>query len=262
MTLPTSGAISLSHFSTEMKQASTFSASLSWIKANTKAGQESNSISGYYGKTWYQKNNGGAADTRPWLQSDCNCACACACDCNYNCTCFLEGSLVLMADGSSRPIETVRIGDKVQGGGGYINTVLALDRPRLGPRPMYRINGEHETTNEHAHFGPGGIYAIDPKAFAAERQHPQEVILEDGRRALWDVPYLNPDLVTMLAVGTVLSTVAEDKAVWSLERFNLPPSTQLFHLVLDGSRTYFVNGYLVSGWAGGPFDYSTWSHKC
>ena len=122
MTLPASGQISLSTFSTEMGQAATFSISLAWIQGNTKAGQQpaTENMGGYYGKAWYQRNadgncnNGNCTsncncgniqcnnctisgavncancDTRAWLQNNCNCACTYNCNTaatSYNCDC-------------------------------------------------------------------------------------------------------------------------------------------------------------------------------
>lgn len=121
MTLPSSGPISMSWFSLEMGQASTFSNSMSWINARAKAA--SNSMSGHYGKAWYQRNvdgncnNGNCTsncncgniqcrncyiagvvncancDTQAWLQGNCNCACTYNCTVgpvSYNCNCACE----------------------------------------------------------------------------------------------------------------------------------------------------------------------------
>lgn len=124
MPLPTSGTITMSQFSTEMGQASTFSNSMSWINARAKV--TNNAMAGHYGKAWYQKNNAGNCnngnctancncgniqctncvitggvncvncDATTFLQANCNCACTyncsagavsynCDCDCNCNC---------------------------------------------------------------------------------------------------------------------------------------------------------------------------------
>lgn len=122
MTLPASGTISMSQFSTEMGQSSTYSASLQWVYDNTKSTQRPspNNMGGYYNKAWYQKTNDGNCnngnctsncncgniqctncyisgnvncvncDSRNWLQNNCNCACTYNCNygpVSYNCDC-------------------------------------------------------------------------------------------------------------------------------------------------------------------------------
>jgi len=109
MTLPASGTISLSNFSTEIGNPSNAAMDMNWIYANTKSGQQAYNLANYYSKAWYQRNadgncnNGNCAcncncgdlncnncgqapincancDTRAWFQNNCNCACT------YNCT--------------------------------------------------------------------------------------------------------------------------------------------------------------------------------
>lgn len=118
MPLPSSGSISFANVRAET--GDTGDTSMSWISDNTKAGQRSNSLSGYYGKAWYQRNADGNCnngncncasncgnincyncyssqcincancDARAWLQNNCNCACTYNCNANlvsFNCNC-------------------------------------------------------------------------------------------------------------------------------------------------------------------------------
>lgn len=65
--------------------------------------------------------------------------------------CHAKGELILMADGTSKPVELINGGDRVMGGDGTPRTVLA---PRWGEDAMYeldirnrgtlRVNGEHK----------------------------------------------------------------------------------------------------------------------
>ncbi|MGW5718760.1 hypothetical protein ACWEVP_21495 [Amycolatopsis sp. NPDC003865] len=55
-------------------------------------------------------------------------------------SCLGAGTGVLMADGSVRPIEDVRIGDEVRSGAG-IGTVVLAERPARGGRALYSVNG-------------------------------------------------------------------------------------------------------------------------
>lgn len=65
--------------------------------------------------------------------------------------CHAKGELILMADGTSKPVELINGGDRVMGGDGTPRTVLA---PRWGEDAMYeldirnrgtlKVNGEHK----------------------------------------------------------------------------------------------------------------------
>ena len=48
----------------------------------------------------------------------------------YAKSCFAAGTLVRMADGSLRPIESIKAGDRVLGAGGRANRVMGIERPR------------------------------------------------------------------------------------------------------------------------------------
>lgn len=127
MTLPASGAITLANFNTERGVAAATNTDLAWVYSNTKSGQQSYSMSGYYSKAWYQRNadgncnNGNCTvsgsncatgefqcvncyisgtvncancDSRSWFQNNCNCACTYNCtqaQWRYNCNCACGG---------------------------------------------------------------------------------------------------------------------------------------------------------------------------
>ena len=125
MALPASGQIDLSQVSIEVGQASTYSASLDWVRTITK--DAVTNMDSLHGRSFYQSsmdgncNNGNCAssvgggnincvncslttvncancDAQSWLQAGTNCACTYNCDqhtdqayncnCNCNCACF------------------------------------------------------------------------------------------------------------------------------------------------------------------------------
>lgn len=120
MTLPAGPTITLNDFRAEIGSSSAID--LSWIYSNTKSGQQSYSMSGYYSKAWYQRNadgncnNGNCTnncncgnlncvncfitgavncancDARAWFQSNCNCACT------YNCSVCSQASYDCVSD--------------------------------------------------------------------------------------------------------------------------------------------------------------------
>lgn len=178
--------------------------------------------------------------------------------------CFLAGSTVAMADGTSKAIESVAIGEKVVGAFGEINTVLALHRPFLGPAVMLRINGEHSTSAHHPHIGADRkIYSFNPKIVENalnNRKYP--VINAEGKTVLRDFTGLSKGRLQKLVLGVELKTLGGSKTVMELKEYRLPPTTQLYNLVLDGSHTYHVDGYAVTGWPReDDFDYDTWTPR-
>lgn len=110
-------------------------------------------------------------DTQKWLQNNCNCNPTYNCtlstnvlyDCNCNCdcggggsTCFPAGSLVLMADGSIRLIETIQAGEFVMGADGNPAEVVYLHISELATRKMFAFAEDgHEWSDEHLHWTLG-----------------------------------------------------------------------------------------------------------
>jgi hypothetical protein len=178
--------------------------------------------------------------------------------------CFLAGSLVAMADGSSKPIEEVQIGDIVIGAFGKHNPVLALHRPLLGKNRMCKINNEHSTSSHHPHI------SVDKKFYCAHpavasgatygREH--EVIVEDNKKEMRMLHGLAPERIQELHVGVELKTIEGSRKVNEFDIYEMPEDTQLYNLVIGGSHTYHVDGYAVTGWPReDDFDYDTWSPK-
>lgn len=175
--------------------------------------------------------------------------------------CFLAGSLVTMADGSSKAIEYVSVGDAVMGAFGEINRVVALHRPLLGTAGMICINNEHNSTAHHPHisidkkFYCNDISAVENGTYGKEH----DVIDELGRVVKRYLHGLNPGRVQKYVQGIYLQTIHGGKCLESLTSYNLPADTQLYNLVVDGSHTYCVDGYAVTGWPReDDFDYDNW----
>lgn len=90
MTTPASGALSLSHIAVEVGWSATASVSMAWVFDNTKSGQQSRSLSGYYSKAWYQRNVDGNCNNGNCPNCNCNCGGNCTnCDPSpgFNCNC-------------------------------------------------------------------------------------------------------------------------------------------------------------------------------
>lgn len=178
--------------------------------------------------------------------------------------CFLSGSLVHIADGTTKPIEDVQVNDSVIGAFGEINKVMALHRPLLGSAEMCKINDEHSTTNHHPHVSVDKkFYCGNPELVSNSTYgHKHKVIDEHGNVVERMLDGLNKERIQKLHTGVNLKTIEGSRITNSIEIFSMPEDTQLYNLVVDGSHTYHVDGYAVTGWPSeNDFDYDNWSRK-
>lgn len=178
--------------------------------------------------------------------------------------CFLAGSQVAMADGTFKVIEDVKVGDMVLGAFGESNQVLALHRPLLGSNQMACINGEHKTSAHHPHIGAGKEFycAANLPTMKSAYGTQQPVIDGEGNTVLRTLVGVEPERLQTMSVGVDLKTLGGSKKVRMIEIVYYPSDTQLYNLVVDGSHTYHVEGYAVTGWPDHTdFDYTTWCAK-
>jgi len=178
--------------------------------------------------------------------------------------CFLEGSMVHMADGTTKAIEDVRVHDCVIGAFGEINTVLFLHRPRLGTASMCCINHEHHTTTHHPHVMTNRQFCChDPETVSTLTYgHTHTVIDEHGHEVDQMLYGLVKERIHTLQEGMALKTIHGSKIVETMDVYSMPEETQLYNLVVSGSHTYHVDGYAVTGWPReDDFNYDTWSRR-
>jgi hypothetical protein len=179
--------------------------------------------------------------------------------------CFLAGAQVAIADGSFKAIETVAVGDQVRGAFGEINTVTGLHRPLLGAGCIANINNEHKTTTHHPHVAADKkIYCMNPRiinSFTYGKKH--KVIIDNVGNTENRVMYgLHPARILKLEVGVELQTLTGARRVDTLETIKMSPFTQVYHLAVDGSHTFMVDGYAVTGWPReDDFDYDAWVRR-
>ena len=175
--------------------------------------------------------------------------------------CFLAGSPVSLADGSIKPIEEVAIGDLVVGAFGEINTVIALQHTYVGSSTMYKINGEHDTTDHHPHVSPDKqFYTPEPAIIDGDVYGKSHAVIGPDGPTTMKLHGLAKGRVQTLKLGQPLKTIEGSRVVNTLEAYNLPPETPLYNLVVGGSHTYHVNGYAVTGWPReDDFDYDAWA---
>lgn len=181
---------------------------------------------------------------------------------DYGPTCFPPQTPVLRADGTWVRIDAVKPGDRLRGGRGEVNTVIALDRSLLTERPLWLINGHHRTTAEHRHLTTRGWASLDPVATHAEHLQFYPVILGDGSVVKRQLVKFTRTPVHRLQLGDVLIRAdgTEEPIVTLEAEWHHDPMTVVHSLVMDGSHTFIASGFVVSGWArDDDFDYDSWT---
>jgi len=176
--------------------------------------------------------------------------------------CFLAGTQVQLADGTTKVIENVCVEDYVLGAFAEIKQVLALHRPLLGTALMCTINGEHHTTNHHPHVSVDGKFYCGNPAVVSNKTygHMHKVIDAEGNLVDRMLHGLKSERIQQLCVGIELKTVDGHRVTRTLETYSMPEDTQLYNLVISGSHTYHVDGYAVTGWPReDDFNYDNWT---
>jgi hypothetical protein len=174
--------------------------------------------------------------------------------------CFLAGTPVHMSDGTTKAIEEVLVGDIVVGAFGEANPVIALQRVFLGNGKMYKINGEHDTTDHHPHISADRtFYTPEPSVIDGEVYGKTFPVIGPAGPVMRRLHGLTKGRVQKMELGVELKTIDGKRVVQSMESYSLPFQTPLYNLVVGGSHTYHANGYAVTGWPReDDFDYEAW----
>ena len=178
--------------------------------------------------------------------------------------CFPAGTKVHIADGSTKNIEDVRVGDLVIGAFGEHNPVLALQHVLVGNSKMYKINDEHVTTDHHPHVSlDKKFYTMDIKTIENNVYGTNMLVINaEGKAESRHLDGLNKGRVQKLALGLNLKTIDGSRILTKLEEVPMAFDTPLYNLVTGGSHTYHADGYAVTGWPSErDFDYDTWAPK-
>jgi hypothetical protein len=172
-------------------------------------------------------------------------------------TCVPAGTPVLMADGTWQAIETVQIGQMIQGRT-RVNQVLAYDRMRLGDHrnpALYSINGDYINTDDHLTLLDRGWAVLDHDAYLA--YHGQAlncVYLADLTQAQMVFEGIDPARVSTYGVGdNIAFGAAGYRRIDTIEQIDSDPDQIVYSLVADGDGTMQVGGaddagYVLSAW--------------
>lgn len=164
--------------------------------------------------------------------------------------CFVAGTRVAMADGTSKRIELVAPGDLGLGRAG-VNRVRDVVRPALGERLLYALNGGTPfVTAGHPFLTADGWKAVDPAATANEVPSLAVGRLAIGDRVLALAGAAVPALAAGGTDGVASGTRLAGAALTDLAGFPADPTTPLYNLVVDGDHTYVANDLVVHNKAG------------
>ena len=161
-------------------------------------------------------------------------------------SCFVAGTLVLMADGSERPIEALRPGDVVLGRRGRVNRVVASERTLLGRRRLYAFNGRRPfVTAEHPFLTSEGWKALDPEATRRENDRLFVAPLQLGDRICRGMARRVGGEGGSVEGGRGLLFLQSVTVLEALAAVEDDPKTPLFNLLLDGDHSYVADGWIV-----------------
>jgi hypothetical protein len=143
--------------------------------------------------------------------------------------CFIAGTQITMANGSTKSIEDVAIGDQVIGRDGAINTVQQYIRPLLGNRTLVGFNGDTPfITNDHPVLTMDGAWkSVDPAGTACK--------------------YASANLnVGQLGIGDIIATGdGTGFEIVSVKEHALSADLQVYNFALNGNNTYIANNLVV-----------------
>ena len=144
--------------------------------------------------------------------------------------CFIAGTKITMADGSTKNIEDVEIGDKLIGKDKSINNVLAFVRPQLGNRTLISLNGSVPfMTNDHPVYMKDGTWkSFDP--VATKKKYAKLATWDIGKLEIGDIIQTND------GTGFIIEKMTEHH-----DREDL----QVYNFTLDGNNTYIANELVV-----------------
>ncbi|WP_323940729.1 Hint domain-containing protein [Aeromonas hydrophila] len=157
----------------------------------------------------------------------------------YAKSCFVAGTRILMADGEERPIETLRVGERVRDQYGHSNRILAIERVLLGERRLYGLNRLAPFfTAEHPLLTTRGWAAIAPAMTRTENPTLAVLPLFTG---MYLLGWSEHGSAGSLALAPHPTPLLVESLCW----LDAPPTTALFNLILDGSHSYIANGLIV-----------------
>lgn len=157
-------------------------------------------------------------------------------------SCFLAGAMILMADGSRKPIEELEVGDEVQSYDYVKEEFIKSEISNLDN--LFNV-GTHSSACAKIGNTPG-VYQINNFDFYFTPEHP--FYTRDGWKAL--VPYdeqppFNEHEQKVLEVGDEILLVDGWVKIESITHHEKEEKTPVYNIHVAGTHTYLVDGVVV-----------------
>ena len=165
------------------------------------------------------------------------------------CTCFIKGQKVLMADGTYKNIEDIKVGDKVRGGYGGINTVQYTQIVRRGDRIIWDADGLL-TTDDHGILNGdrNGFVFISLDSSAKEYGTYEDAIGANGNHVKVRFDGLTCTKREQLHIGTKVASGDGTRIINKINATTIKDKN-LYHILVDGDMTYCISNTFVSSQA-------------
>lgn len=169
------------------------------------------------------------------------------------CGCFLDGTKVLMLDGTQKNIEDINVGERVVCHFNGSSEVVAKRMSFVGTdNNMYLLNNDFITSGEHPFLTRDGWVAVDGEWKTRSLSPWREVITDDlGSTRIMKVP--QNLLVRDMRVGDKIICGDGFKEITSIEKLSLDYFDRITTLV-TGSNYIVQNGLVVGGWPTSWYD--------
>lgn len=172
-------------------------------------------------------------------------------------SCFVQGSMVTMADGTYKDIALIEAGEWIKTATG-IAQVTGVEYPVLGDRALYAFDdGKCITSAEHSVWSRSPVTGLEWWATRDMDQWRYEAETGQG-------PSFDEEPYNLTDCEGIIWDFATEKG-WSRTtwfRVEAPFDTVLYHLKLNTGGSYYVDGYLVSSMASeGGVDWDKYKHE-
>ena len=170
----------------------------------------------------------------------------------FSCSCFLDGTKVLMANGSEKNIEDVKIGEMIAC---HFNPngaqVLGRRAGHVRGNNMYLINNDLITTGEHRFYTREGawISADKPESISSSYVYsPWREVANDDMNSIHQWKYPQGLIAGQMNIGDKLVVGDKDVVVNSIVPIKVAPNDKVQTLI-TGSSMIIQGGIVVGGWA-------------